>query len=284
MQFTPLLLQQQRDKTAASRNQQAAERGAVDPVAGVQIQPQRRRQAGQQQHQIAESARQPLLLAQADPHHAGGFQRPGTGGPLRRQGQRDRQRGENRPQRDESLAQQGFAVVAPRQPRRQRQIKAGQCQRAECGAEFPFVHQPHLQAETDNRRAEHQRRIDIIRPPAVAQLREQQRHQHVDQEKRQQEWLGGRIQLRPVLQHTPAGRDAESKQEADHVQRPPRLVACNRDNAAIQQQVITEQRHVAAVAGRSQQRRHETAGTGDHRQRARILPQRQQGRQPDHRQ
>ncbi len=150
-----------------------------------------------------------------------------------------------------------------------------------------MLDQCELQPEAHQRRAEQHRAIDIValaRRPAqqplttvvlrpighLAQLApgEQQADSQVHQEEQHQERLGTPQQLGLVGAQAPGEADTEGADKTDQVQQAPGLEPGDRQNAAVQQDEVTEQGDMVA-------------GTGGGQDRCGKTTQRRSGGQPD---
>jgi hypothetical protein len=235
--------------------------------------------AGAQLQQQAESLCQPALLTQTQPENRRAFHGPRTRRPLRTQAQRDRQRGKHHAQRQAGFHQQdGLAWCTCSQPACQPHVDQAERKRAERSAEFQMLDQRILQAEPDYRRAKQQRAVDVIalaRSPAqqgfasvvrrrAVQIQQfaagkQQADRQIHQEEHNQKGLGAPEQGGCVGLEAPGKADAEGAEEADQVENAPGLEPGDGDDARIEQGKVTEQRDMAALSGRGQQRRREAA-------------------------
>jgi hypothetical protein len=155
-----------------------------------------------------------------------------------------------------------------------------------------------LEAEPDDRRAEQQQTVEIIRAPGgpadeveprlalrfvgrVEQYAagEEQRDRDIHQEEQHQERLGAGEHGRLIGLKAPGETQDEGAGEADEVERPPRLEPGDGEDAGIEQGQIGEQRDMMLAAGRGQDRRRKTAGGAGHGQAERILRHREDGRE-----
>ena len=154
-------------------------------------------------------------------------------------------------------------------------VDDGGCQRGKCQRlRLPLQQRP-LQQQADQRSAEDQAAVDHLAALRFGVAQIEQWNRQVKQEIQQQERLGTGEQFRPVLQHAPGGADAERRHEAQQVQHPPRALPRDSENGQVEHGVVTEQRHMAALAGRGEDRCEETCQQRQHRQRQGVLQHRQ---------
>ncbi len=182
------------------------------------------RHAREHEQDVAEGARQDPTLAKADPHQAGGLERPGAGGAALVEGERNDQGQEDGGDRQAGIEREReHGALLHR--RRQQDVEAGHRQRRERGAVLHVAHQPVLQGEDDRRQAEQQGAVDpgvaAVRAARRRAPRRQQHDQHEQEEEGDQEALAHRERFRPVAEHAPGGGDEEGGEEADQVERAP---------------------------------------------------------------
>src|ERR1700741_3541557 len=87
----------------------------------------------------------------------------------------------------------------------------------------------------------------------------QDRDQQIEREEQQQERFRAGEEIRPVLQRAPVRAAAEREGEADQVEHAPWAYPRDREDRGVEQRVVAEQRDVAALAGRDQDRGEEAA-------------------------
>ncbi len=155
-----------------------------------------------------------------------------------------------------------------------------------------------LQSKTCDGGTEQQRAIDVValagRPAQhgcsgfilgrVGELQqflpgEQQADGQIHQEKQNQERFGAPEQFGRVSLHAPGEADTEGAEKADQVEDAPSLEPGDGKNAGVEQSEIAEQRNMAALSGRGQNRRRKTAERTSAGQGQRVLGQRQDGRE-----
>ena len=118
-----------------------------------------------------------------------------------------------------------------------------------------MLHQPHLQAKSHQRGAEHQGGIHRI-----AQLRRcvagiEDGRRHIDQHKGDEEGLGAGELAAVVLEHAPGGGHTKGGHKTQQVQHAPGALESDEQDGEVQHQVVAEQPHMAALPG-GQQHRH----------------------------
>ena len=272
---------------AGQRNQRGAEALAVEqrPDTPVGFEPAIGHKEGarrQLQHQTR-GHRQLARLAGAHPQQGRAFHGPGGGGPLAIDGQRNGQGKKGDAQREEGLNQQAQTRPRPAvQPARQHHIEAAEGQRAPGQAVGHVLHQRGLQAETDHRGAEHQGAVDIILERRRAAPGVEHGGGDVHQHESDQEGLGAGEQRGVVVFGAPGQRDGEGEHEADQVEHPPGFLPGHGEQAGVEQQVVAEEHHMAALPGRGDDGRHEAAGNADHRQRLGVLQHGQRSGEDHH--
>jgi hypothetical protein len=118
---------------------------------------------------------------------------------------------------------------------------------------------PRLQTKGHHRSAEHQCPVNVTAQLGRLPGSKQNRDGDIEEKEQYEERLGAREQVRLVTQHAPGRADDEREEKAGQVERPPGSEPCDRQNAAIQYCVITEQDDVIALTGRCQHRCQEAA-------------------------
>ncbi|KAF5047302.1 hypothetical protein DSECCO2_461880 [anaerobic digester metagenome] len=223
--------------------------------------------------QDAENPRDQALLAQSEPDHARPLQGPGRGGPGGVQGH-----GHGQGHEDDAQGQMGLAQQAQPRPRRAgprcvapgakaadadqgQQVPKGQAQAAEGPAHVRVAHQPHLQGEGGQGQAEDQCAVQtrvLARGPG-----EEDGDDSVHDEEEDEERLGGGEVLRRVVACAPGRADAEGAGEAQEIQGAPGSAPGDAEHPRVQQGVVGEEVHVAALPGGQQDRSQETAGRAE---------------------
>jgi hypothetical protein len=113
--------------------------------------------------------------------------------------------------------------------------------------------------------------VDVVLERDRALTGEKDRDDEVHGEEEQQEGLGAREQLRPVVVRPPERADAEGESEAEDVEHAPGLDPGDGEDAGVQHPVVRKQHHVAAATGGGEDRREEAAAHRDDRERERVL-------------
>ena len=126
------------------------------------------------------------------------------------------------PSGEEGLDQQAQAVAAAlQQAAGEYKVESRQQRGAERSAVLELAHQPVLQAEGCQRRAEDQGGIDRRSQRHRLMPRIEYRHRDVHQEEQHQERLGAGEQFRPIEARTPGRPDDEGEREAGDIELPP---------------------------------------------------------------
>src|SRR5580698_2588840 len=116
-----------------------------------------------------------------------------------------------------------------------------------------------------------ERPVDIAAQLRRLPDREQDGDGNVEDEEQNQEGLGAIEQAAVVVEDTPYRADDERKGKAHEIQRTPRLVPGNHENAHVQYEVVAEQGHVTALPVRRENRRKKPTGYGEDGERLRVL-------------
>ncbi len=234
--------------------------------------------AGGKLQQQAERTRQPSALACADPVGGSALECPCGRCPAAVEGQRYCQCREDDAQCQECLDQHAQRFRMPAMEHAgEHEIKRSGRHRAPGCAELDLLHQPGLQSERDQWRAEDDGAVDVMLQLRRLPQGEKDRDCHVLKGEQHQEGFGAGEELGPVEFRTPGRTDAESEYETEHIERPPCLEKSDAEHACIEHEVVAEQHHVAAATGRREHRRQKTTRHAEYRQRHRVLKNRERG-------
>lgn len=207
----------------------------------------------------------------AVPQRRRALERIHCGGHLQVQRERHRQREQCGADARVRAEGEGFVRRAAAQQCRQREVVQTGQRGADRAAKGKRGHQSRLQHAGGQGRTEQQ----AAGLPACGTRRAPHRLQNVgggeQHEEGDQEGLHHRVVRRHIAVQAPGGADGEGEQEAGEHQRAPCALPAQRDDEAVEQQVVTEQHRDLPAAGRRQQGRDEGAGQPEQRQHLRGL-------------
>ena len=197
-----------RSDNGAARDEQRAETVAVqhrNVAGGAGGRPRRECQregdARGELQQQPERACGEVRLSHADPDGRGAFERPRRGRQPRVECERHRERREDDAEREKRVDEQ--TQFASRKKTGERQVDRSGHDRAPRERVRDVAHERILQTGCDERRAEHDRRIDIAAKLERAAQRVQRRDRDVEEEEQDQERLRRREVLGPIRRHAP---------------------------------------------------------------------------------
>ena len=263
----------------------ARERLGRERPVEVQHAVQKQDARGRRLEREARRAHPALALPRADPHEGRAFEHPQRAEHDRLEGEREGERREDEPDREEGVGEKpqpgprpddgpgaevdrGERGRAPRAPGRQVRRDAG------------------LEDERRGRQPEHERPVDGERPfGRIGRDRphgEADREREVDRERQHQERLDARVQLGPVGEPAPPAARHERGHEPDDGDRPPRARPRDAEHAEVQERVVAQEEHVRARGRPREDGRGEAARDAEDRQCGRVLHERERAAQDGH--
>ncbi len=237
----------------------------------------RKRHCGKQLHRRAKRLAHPPTLLRSQPKHTRAFDGPDRRRESPIECERHGERREN--ERERRVAERqplSYRLRAATHEEREQHINRTRDHRRNCRAVFVVRHELRLQCKAHDGCAKDQHAVErFVRLARMAQ-RVEQADQHVDHEERDEKRLRRGVMRWVVFQNPPQRRDKEGRHEAEQIQHTPRAEPRDDADRDVEQQVVREEGHVIALAGRKQNRRRERTRETNERKRLFVLQQREQ--------
>ena len=225
----------------------------------------------QQLQRSAPRHREQPAPATTDPHNQSALGRPYCRREVGAQRERHRDSAEQRAEARIGCGQLAAPLTQPVGGCGQRAADRCQRQSADGQAVLKMPDRQVLEAESHERRAQHERLHPKLGDVGGASLGEHDRNRQVEQHQHRDQWLHRRPAALVESIPQPVGRYAESEGVAQQVELGPDLEPRHRDDAGAQDREEAEHHHVVVGARVRQHRGEEPADDAQHRQSTGVL-------------